>query len=127
IELTEQQCCVVQEQGGLPVEVRDPSTDQVYVLIAREQYEKVRSLLQTAPGPSEEVAPGIRKSQEALRRDLPALLARKRLRGRWVAYHGDQRLGIARTELELIKECVRRGLGDDQYYVGWIDPTELLE
>ena len=38
----------------------------------------------------------------------------------WAAYHGDERIGIARTKTKLIQECLRRGLKPDQYYVGII-------
>jgi hypothetical protein len=133
IELTEQQRRVVQEQAGRPVEVIDPSTQSAYVLIARDQYERVRPLLQAEPapaappGPPADIPPGIRRSQEALRRALPELLRHKRLQRQWVAYHGDERIGIAPDEATLVRECLRRGLADDQYYVGWIDPSELVE
>lgn len=50
----------------------------------------------------------IAKSQEAFRRDLPELL--KNRYGQWVAYHGDERIGFGRTQLELYRECLRRGL-----------------
>jgi hypothetical protein len=44
-----------------------------------------------------------------------------------VAYHGEERIGIARNQRKLIQECIRRGLRDDEYYIGWIDHTELIE
>lgn len=56
----------------------------------------------------------------AFRRDLPALL--KERPGEWVAYHGDRRIGIARTDLELYKECARLGLPDDECIVSPIEP-----
>jgi hypothetical protein len=133
IELTEEQQRVVQEQAGKPVEVLDPVTQRTYVLVESEQYERVRSLLRPLPtltipeAPLPEIPPGIRKSQEALRRDLPGLLAQRRLRGQWAAYHGDERIGIARNKTPLLRECQRRGLSDDAYYIGWIDDSELIE
>jgi hypothetical protein len=81
-ELTDKQRQAMEEQPGRPVEVVDPSTQRAYVLIPREEYERLRSL----PGPSVEVSgpqlpeeaglfpAGIRRSQEALRRALPQLL-----------------------------------------------------
>jgi hypothetical protein len=68
------------------------------------------------------IAPGILRSQQAFWRDLPELLKDKRNHGRWVAYRGDERIGIARTQLELIRECVRRGLRDDEYDLDVIEP-----
>lgn len=127
IELTDQQRRAVQEQGGEPVEVLDPDTARRYVLIAREQYDRLRSLLQAEPAALRPVPPGVRQSQEALRRDLPRLLGRKRLWGQWAAYHGGECIGIARQKVILLRECLRRGLADDAYYVGRIDPGELVE
>jgi hypothetical protein len=56
----------------------------------------------------------------AFRRDLPRLL-RERPR-EWVAYHGDQQIGIARTALELYQECTRRGLPESDCIVHPIEP-----
>jgi hypothetical protein len=108
----------------------------VLLMIARIQ-EKARTILASETGSSRdtaqpprshfEIPPGIRRSQEALRRDLPQLLENRKLFRQWVAYHGDERIGIARDKLTLLRECLRRGLADDQYYIGWIHPTELIE
>jgi hypothetical protein len=114
--------------GPEPARMVDPETNQVYVLIRADLYERLRPVLEarsTAPLP--EIPPGIRRSQEALRRDLPQLLEDRRLRGRWIAYHGDERIGIARDDTTLLRECIRRGLADDQYYIGMITPSELVE
>ena len=65
---------------------------------------------------------GIVRSRDAFLRDLPALLANPKY-DRWcVAYCGDQRIGIAETGIELHRECNRRGLRPDQYYIGCIFP-----
>jgi hypothetical protein len=133
IELTEQQRSVVQGQAGGFIEVIDPCTQRSFVLVAREQFDRVRAFLSpetsSAPPPELliEIAPGIRKSQEALRRDLPQLLQHRRLQGHWVAYHGDERIGVAANETTLLRECIRRGLSDDAYYIGMIAPNELIE
>ena len=115
-----------------PVEVVDPATDRTYVLIAREQYERVRDLLaapaEPAPDPesaADLIPPGILRSQQAFWRDLPDLLKARRTRGKWVCYHGDERVGVARTERELVRECVRRGLPDDEYHTDVIEPRSL--
>jgi hypothetical protein len=57
----------------------------------------------------------------AFRRDLPRLLEERP--GEWVAYHGEQQVGIAKTAIELYQECARRGLPDDEYIV---HPIEAL-
>lgn len=127
-ELTEQQQRLVHERDGQPIEVIDPQTTQAYVLIAREQFEKVRSLV-VPPGnePTSSIPMGIRLSQEALRRALPELLSKPRLVGQWAGYHGEECIGIAPKEAILIRECIQRGLRHDEYYIGWIDHCELIE
>ena len=101
IELTEQQRRLAQE--GQPIDVVDPQTNDAYVLIAKLRFEQVRSLL-TPEAPVPEVPEGIRLSKEALRRDLPGLLANKRLFRQWVAYHRNERIGIARDGRALREE-----------------------
>ena len=65
---------------------------------------------------------GIVRSRDAFLRDLPALLANPKY-DRWsVAYCGDERIGIAEFEAELIRECNRRGLHPDRYFIGCIFP-----
>jgi hypothetical protein len=125
IALTEEQRRALER--GTPVRLEDPSSRAQYVLLRAEQYDRVRHLLEDQPLDHFAVAPGVRKSKEALRRDLPQLLVDERLRGRYVAYHGDERVGIAPAVDDLIRECVRRGLPDDQYYVRVIEPTQLIE
>ena len=66
------------------------------------------------------ISPMVAKSQVAFRRDLPELL--KNRYGQWVAYHGDERLGFGRTQLELYRECLRRGLKDEDFVVWGISP-----
>lgn len=131
IELTEQQSQLLRQRGGQPLELVDPQTQQAYVLIAREQYEQGQHGQKSQPQQPRtamvEIPEGIRRSREALHRNLPELLNQKKLRGQWVGYHGEERIGIAQREAILLQECGRRGLRDDQYYVGWIDPSELLE
>jgi hypothetical protein len=131
IELTEQQRKVVQEQTGELVEVIDPDTQRAYVLLAREQYRRMCSLVENEPEASHgvaEVAPGIPsgilRSQHAFGRDLPRMLSQRKLRGRWVCYHGDEQIGIGTYE-ELIRKCLGRGIPDDAYYLGRIRRHEL--
>lgn len=74
-----------------------------------------------------EIPPGIWRSRMALKRDLPELLANRRLYGQWVAYHGTERIGISRRHDDLIRECLRRGLQPEDYYIGVIEPVELID
>jgi hypothetical protein len=124
IELTEQQRRLAQE--GQPIDVIDPQTNEAYVLLARQRFEQIRPLLIPQP-PQQEVPEGIRLSQEAFRRDLPQLLQQKRLKGQWAAYHRNERIALGSHAALLIQQCFERGLDDDELYVGWIDPCELIE
>ena len=70
------------------------------------------------------------KSIAAFRRDLHELLRTQR--GRWVAYHGDQRIGFGRRQTPLYQECLRQGLTPDEFVVTlvepWVfDPDEEIE
>jgi hypothetical protein len=130
IALTEEQRQAVQGQAGGPVEVIDADTQRAYVLLAREQYERMRSLVESEPEPGHcgaEVAPGIPpgilRSQQTFWRDLPHLVSQPKLRGQWVCYHGDERIGIGTYE-GLIRECGRREILDDAFYLGRIHPQE---
>jgi hypothetical protein len=66
--------------------------------------------------------PLFRRSQEAFWRELPMLLKGRRTRGRWVAYHGDERIGLAPDSQALLRECLRRGLRENDYYLDVIEP-----
>jgi len=68
------------------------------------------------------IPPGVQRSQEAFRRHLPELLQNKRLYRQWVAYHGDELVGIGRSETDLYEECFRRGLKDEDLAVCLIVP-----
>jgi len=74
------------------------------------------------PNPGLEIHPEVQRSQEAFRRDLPQLLERRKLYRRWVAYKGNERIGIAKSEDELYRECARRGLQEHEYVVRCIVP-----
>lgn len=127
IELTEQERRLAQQ--GQPVDVIDPATNEAYVLLARQCFEQVRAQLSppTAPAelPEQEIPEGIRMSQEAYRRDLPELLKQKKLFHQWIAYHRKEVIGIARDGGTLLKKCLKRGLTDDEFFVGWIDSCGL--
>jgi hypothetical protein len=126
IELTDAQRQALQRDQGEPVDLVDPATQQRYVLLAREQYERMRSLLEKGAtlqrtAVASGVHPGILRSQQAFRRDLPGLLKDKRNRGKWVCYHTEERIGIG-TYQGLIRECVRRGIEDNEYDLEVIEP-----
>jgi hypothetical protein len=123
IDLTDEQRQALHAEPGQPVHVIDPATRQRYVLLTQDQYERVQPLLEQEAGAgTSSIPPGILRSQQAFWRNLPELLKDKRNHGKWVAYHGEEQVGVARTEVELIRECLRRGLRDDEYDVAVIEP-----
>lgn len=64
--------------------------------------------------------PGVERSQAAFLRDLPGLLKNKK-HDRWFAlYHGDTCLRIARSYENLLRECQRRGIQSNAFYIGII-------
>lgn len=120
IELSDQERQQVQQ--GQPLDVVDSKTNEAYVLIARAKFEQP----QLAASPELEIPEGIRVSQEAYRRDLPDLLKQKKMYRFWVAYHRNERIGIAYDGRTLLEECLKRGLDDDEFYVGWIHEYGFL-
>jgi hypothetical protein len=101
------------------VRIEDPETHAAYVIVKAEDYERIKSLLENG---QEEIADGIRRSQDAFFRDLPELLEDKSLLGQSVAYHGDERIGIAPSDEPLIREINRRGIQDDEFDLFVIRP-----
>jgi hypothetical protein len=71
------------------------------------------------------VPEGIRRSQPAFLRDLPELLTDRGMRAKYIAYHGDERVKVGRSQTEAVRECLKRGLADDEYDVFIIEPQSL--
>ena len=115
--LTPEQRRLVDEAGDRPVRIEDPELHQAYVLIRADLYERVRDAIEPRSGAAIEVHEGIRRSQEAFFRDLPEMLKDRRLLGKYVAYRGDERVKSGRSEIEVIRDCLRRGLTDYEYDV----------
>ena len=79
-----------------------------------------QSIFADNEGAVEPVAPMLTRSLEAFRRDLPRLLETHH--GKWVAYRGDERLGLGRTQTELYQQGFARGLKADEFLVCSIEP-----
>ena len=120
--LTPEQRRLIEQAGDEPVSIADPETQEDFVLMRRRVYDQLRQTTKTNPGDEIIIPDGIRKSQEAFFRDLPELLRDRRLRGRYIAYHGDEQIGIARDDEPLIRECIRRGLKREEYDILIIEP-----
>jgi hypothetical protein len=107
---------------GEPVRLVDPSTQDAYVLVRADVYASLDAELPRAgEEPNPEILPSMLRAQRAFWRDLPQLLEDKRNRGKWVAYHGEERVALTRSDVEAYQECLRRGLKHAEYYVGKIE------
>jgi hypothetical protein len=107
---------------GRPVRIIDPVTHGAYVLVPAEEYERLAAApLRPAGQPHPEIPPMILRSQQAFWRDLPGLLMDRRNHRKWAAYHGEERVAIARSKVDAYQECLRRGLNRGEFYVGKLD------
>jgi hypothetical protein len=66
------------------------------------------------------IPPMIERSQQAFRRALPELMKKHYMK--WVAFHGDEMIGIGRSKTQLYLECLRRGLQRDEFVVRGVEP-----
>lgn len=69
-----------------------------------------------------EIPAGILRARAALRRDLPALLADRRTRGKWACYTGNGPVGIGADYFALIEEVVRRGIPGGEFIIERVEP-----
>jgi hypothetical protein len=112
----------IAKAGGNPVRLEDPETNTAYVLLRAEEYDRLKPGPRPEKVPAEQVPEGIRRSREAFLRELPGLLARKRLHRRWALYRGDVQIGIARRPEKLLRKGEKLGLRNDEFYLGVIEP-----
>jgi hypothetical protein len=113
---------------GQPVRIVDPLTHDPYVLVRAEEYARLIGAPQRPEEqPHPDIPPLVFRSQQAFWRDLPELLKERRNHGKWVAYHGGERVALARSDVEAYQECFRRGLRHEEFYVGRVeaDPDGL--
>jgi hypothetical protein len=107
---------------GEPVQIIDPMTHAAYVLVPAEVYARLAGPSpRPAHQPHPETPPMMLRSMQAYWRDLPELLRRRRNRRKWVAYHGEERVAITRSEVDAYQECFRRGLERGQFYVDKVE------
>jgi hypothetical protein len=112
----------IEKAGGNPVRLEDPETNTAYVLLKAEEYDRLEPGLGSENVPTDQVPDGIRRSKEAFLRELPGLLARKRLHRRWALYHGSVQIGSSRRPDKLLRRCAKLGLRNDEFYLGVIEP-----
>jgi hypothetical protein len=121
IELTSEQRRAMAE--GEALRIVDPVTHDAYVLVRAEDYERMAGAPPVSAGePPPGMAPMLFCSMRAFWRDLPKLLMHRRNQRKWAAYHGNERVAIARSEVDAYQECFRRGLKRGQFYVGNLEP-----
>jgi hypothetical protein len=65
------------------------------------------------------------RSMDAFYRNLPELL--KKHYGKWVAYHGDECVGIGRSQTDLYQKCLRRGLPEDEFEIFFLTSQALYD
>jgi hypothetical protein len=122
ITLTPEQLRLVEQAGDQPVRVEDPRSRRTYLLVEEAAQESRTAPDQAGRSSDFDIPEGILRSQDAFFRDLPELLKDESLRGLWVVYHGDERIGFAPKMRPLIEECSRRGLKSDEYDVFVVRP-----
>jgi hypothetical protein len=107
---------------GEPVRIIDPLTHDAYVLVRAEVYARLAGVLpRPAEQPDPEIPPLMLRSQQAFWQDLPELLKDQRNHGKWVAYHGGERVAFGRSDVEAYQECFHRGLKRGEFYVGRLE------
>ena len=94
ITLTPEQLQLIDQACGQPVRVEDPTERRTYHLV-EEAAQEARKAPDEAGRSWDDIPEGILRSQDAFFRDLPELLKDESLRGLWVIYHGDERIGVA--------------------------------
>jgi hypothetical protein len=90
--------------------------------IAAEQKPALVTVEDRQPAAAVGIPPGIQRSQEAFRRNLPRLLENRKLYRQWAAYHGDELIGFARSETDLYEKCFQRGLKEEEFVVCCVVP-----
>ncbi|HKI36824.1 MAG TPA: hypothetical protein VKA46_33540 [Gemmataceae bacterium] len=126
IELTHEQQQALEKHNGEPVRVFDPLSRAVYILVRSEDYETLTGVPLAPLGDGfSGVSPQMLRSQQAFWRDLPELLKSRRNCDKWVAYHGDERIGMAKTKTDLYHLCVGRGLPPGDFYMGKIEEDKV--
>lgn len=125
MELTAELQKALDESGGKPPVMVDQRTQQTYVLIRSEEYERLTG------GPihdrTSDIPEGIRLAKAALRRDLPELLANRRMRGKYVCYQRDKRVIVGKDYLSVIGEVVRLNIPGEDYIVAKVRPGAWSE
>ena len=77
------------------------------------------------PVSSEAVVPeGVRRARAAFLRDFAALLADRKTRGKFVCYHNDALVAVAKDYDSIIREAVVRNIPEDASLIFKVIPGE---
>lgn len=78
---------------------------------------------------SDAVVPeGIQKARAAFLRDFPALMADRRTRGKYVCYHNDARVAVAKDYVSIVRKAIELKIPEDASLFFKVDPdTEFFE
>jgi hypothetical protein len=73
----------------------------------------------------EPVLPIVQEACNAYFRDQPELLEHRQAHPneRWVAYHGNRRIGIGQSKQSLVAECLQQGIPIGEFLVIDIDAS----
>jgi hypothetical protein len=121
IELTPEQQSAIDIANGAPPVVVDRRTETTYVLIRAETFERLQQVTPGVPN-SADIPLAIREARAAFNRDLPALLANRRMRGKYVSYHRSGVAAVAADFRGIVEECNRRGFPEDEYLIEKVVP-----
>jgi len=114
-DLSEELRRELERAGDAPLRLVDPETRREYVLVPAEQW---RAPLSEPPAEVDLAIPeGIRLSKAAIRRALPELLASRWTRDKYVCYHRDERVGVSRDHMALLRACLRRGYPVEEFFI----------
>jgi hypothetical protein len=122
IELTPEQLQALDASTGTPPVLVDQRTEETYFLVTTSVFEHMN--LDPPPTLTDdfEIPEGIRQARAVLKRDLPALLANRKTRGRYVCYQRAQLIAINKSYVRLVKECVRLGVKDGEVLIVKVEP-----
>jgi hypothetical protein len=127
--LTPDQCRALARSKDQRLYVVNPNTQTEYVLVPVSEYQAASGRRDELSNDDDaqlwKVPPKLAESRRAFTAALPGLLMQKRLLGKWVAFHGNQRVGFANSKAALFRRCERLGLSERQFYIGLVMPQPI--
>lgn len=125
IELTPEQQQALDASPAIPPVLVDPRTEEKYILVKASDFAQTHPRAEYEPPLESLMSEGIRLARAAIRRDLPAMLAERRTRGKWAGYGRDTRVIVDKNYEKVLNECFRRGYRDDEIMVIKVEPDAI--